>query len=52
MKGITCPRCKGSGKETWFERCIFYTNLLAGRPDCPLCGGKGIIFVEREDDYE
>lgn len=54
MKAITCPRCKGSGTKRVLEDGIFcaFAKLLYGSDECPLCSGKGIIFVKREDDYE
>lgn len=47
-KKIICPRCKGSGKESWLEGGIFcaYGKLLAGRNDCPVCDGQGYLEDE------
>lgn len=44
---IICPRCKGSGKEDWFEDGIlgFIANLSFGRFSCRKCNGSGYRYI-------
>ena len=42
---MICPKCKGSGKEGWFEDGFlgFILNLPFGRFPCRKCKGSGKI---------
>lgn len=44
---IICPRCRGSGKEDWFEDGVlgFIANLSFGRFSCRKCNGSGYIYI-------
>ncbi|CAL5228535.1 g11689 [Coccomyxa viridis] len=48
---ITCPGCKGSGKNKQngnvFERWKCYDCQGFGQVSCPACGGKGLTPEQR-----